>query len=321
MIQALSEYQFMQNAFAASLLASIVCGIIGVIIVEKKLVMMSGGIAHTAYGGVGLGYFFGFEPIIGAFLFAIAAALGIGTIKRKGGVQADILIGLFWSLGMAFGIVFIALMPGYPPDLNSYLFGNILSVTQADLTLMLLVTLLVLAVVFALFNAWKAYLFDEEFASIIGVKTVFLEYLLLVLVAMTVVVLIRVAGIILVLALLTAPAAMAALFSKHAEEPHAAGGAFRGLLQHQRLVGLLWAQHSVRRLHRHDRRCLLLPDLRFARNGPSDEKKKSGLKTNRGLIRKSGTRFPSTDQPVSRGRHRPRNPGCLFLTRKAQINR
>lgn len=214
MIQALSEYQFLQNAFAASLLASIVCGIIGVIIVEKKLVMMSGGIAHTAYGGVGLGYFFGFEPIIGAFLFSIAAALGIGTIKRKGGVQADILIGLFWSLGMAFGIVFIALMPGYPPDLNSYLFGNILSVTQADLILMLIVTALVLAVVVVLFNAWKAYLFDEEFASIIGVKTVFLEYLLLVLVAMTVVVLIRVAGIILVLALLTAPAAMAGLFSK-----------------------------------------------------------------------------------------------------------
>ena len=216
MIQALFEYQFLQNAFAASLLASIVCGIIGVIIVEKKLVMMSGGIAHTAYGGVGLGYFFGFEPIIGAFLFSIAAALGIGTIKRKGGVQADILIGLFWSLGMAFGIVFIALMPGYPPDLNSYLFGNILSVTQADLILilMLIVTALVLAVVVALFNAWKAYLFDEEFASIIGVKTVFLEYLLLVLVAMTVVVLIRVAGIILVLALLTAPAAMAGLFSK-----------------------------------------------------------------------------------------------------------
>ena len=214
MIQALSEYQFLQNAFAASLLASIVCGIIGVIIVEKKLVMMSGGIAHTAYGGVGLGYFFGFEPIIGAFLFSIAAALGIGTIKRKGGVQADILIGLFWSLGMAFGIVFIALMPGYPPDLNSYLFGNILSVTQADLILMLIVTAFVLAVVVVLFNAWKAYLFDEEFASIIGVKTVFLEYLLLVLVAMTVVVLIRVAGIILVLALLTAPAAMAGLFSK-----------------------------------------------------------------------------------------------------------
>lgn len=214
MIRALLEYQFLQNAFMASILASIVCGIIGVIVVEKKLVMMSGGIAHTAYGGVGLGYLLGFEPIIGAFLFSISAALGIGVIKRKGGVQSDVIIGLFWSLGMALGIVFIALMPGYPPDINSYLFGNILSVTQADLYLMIILTSLVVFIVIALFNDWKAYLFDEEFASIIGIKTAVLEYLLLVLVAMTVVVLIRVAGIILVLALLTAPAAMASIFSK-----------------------------------------------------------------------------------------------------------
>ena len=214
MISALFEYQFMQNAFIASILASIVCGIIGVIVVEKKLVMMSGGIAHTAYGGVGLGYLLGFEPIIGAFLFSVSAALGIGAIKRRGGVQSDVIIGLFWSLGMALGIVFIALMPGYPPDLNSYLFGNILSVTKADLYLMIILSFLVVFIVIALFNDWKAYLFDEEFASIIGIKTVFLEYLLLVLVAMTVVVLIRVAGIILVLALLTAPSAMASIFSK-----------------------------------------------------------------------------------------------------------
>jgi len=214
LISALFEYQFMQNAFIASILASIVCGIIGVIVVEKKLVMMSGGIAHTAYGGVGLGYLLGFEPIIGAFLFVVSAALGIGAIKRRGGVQSDVIIGLFWSLGMALGIVFIALMPGYPPDLNSYLFGNILSVTKADLYLMIILSFLVVFIVIALFQDWKAYLFDEEFASIIGIKTVFLEYLLLLLVAMTVVVLIRVAGIILVLALLTAPSAMASLFSQ-----------------------------------------------------------------------------------------------------------
>ena len=167
-----------------------------------------------SYGGVGLGYLLGFEPIIGAFLFSVSAALGIGAIKRRGGVQSDVIIGLFWSLGMALGIVFIALMPGYPPDLNSYLFGNILSVTKADLYLMIILSFLVVFIVIALFNDWKAYLFDEEFASIIGIKTVFLEYLLLVLVAMTVVVLIRVAGIILVLALLTAPSAMASIFSK-----------------------------------------------------------------------------------------------------------
>jgi len=213
LIKALFEYTFLQNALFASILASIVCGIIGVIIVEKKLVMMSGGIAHTAYGGVGLGYLMGFEPIIGAFIFSACAAMGIGFIKRKGGAQSDVIIGLFWSLGMALGIVFIALMPGYPPDLNSYLFGNILSVTKSDLYLMVLLTLIVVFVVIALFNDWKTYLFDEEFASIIGIKTAFLEYLLLILIAMTVVVLIRVAGIILVLALLTAPAATASMFS------------------------------------------------------------------------------------------------------------
>ncbi len=213
MLKALFEYQFLQNALAAGILASIVCGIIGVIVVEKKLVMMSGGIAHTAYGGVGFGYLFGFEPIIGAFLFAVSAAFGIGYIKRKGGARSDVIISLFWSLGMALGIVFIALMPGYPPDLSSYLFGNILSVTKSDLLLMLFLTIIVTAVIGAFFRYWKAYLFDHEFAAILGMKTTFLEYLLLVLIAMTVVVMIRVAGIIMVLSLLTAPAALAAFFS------------------------------------------------------------------------------------------------------------
>ena len=214
MIEALLKYQFLQNAFLSGILASIVCGIIGVIIVEKKLVMMSGGIAHTSYGGVGLGYLMNFEPIIGAFLFSICAALGIGYIKRKGGTHSDIVIGLFWSLGMALGILFIFLMPGYPPDLSSYLFGSILSVTKADLYLMISLTIIVTAVVIILFNNWKAYLFDEEFASIRGIKTAFLEYLLLVLIAMTVVVLIRVVGIILVLALLTSPAAAAGMLTQ-----------------------------------------------------------------------------------------------------------
>lgn len=213
MIQALFHYEFLQNALLSGILASIVCGMIGVIVIEKKLVMMSGGIAHTAYGGVGLSYLMGFAPIIGAFLFAIGAAVGIGSIKRKGGTSSDVVIGLFWSLGMALGILFIALMPGYPPDLSSYLFGSILSVTKADLRLTAVLTLLVALVIICLYHDWKAYLFDAEFASIIGVRTTFLEYLLLILIAMTVVVLIRVVGIILVLALLTAPAAAAGMLT------------------------------------------------------------------------------------------------------------
>lgn len=215
MLDALFKYQFLQNALFSGILASIVCGIIGVVIVEKKLVMMSGGIAHTAYGGVGLGYLMGFEPIIGAFLFSICAALGIGYIKRKGNARSDVIIGLFWSLGMALGILFIALMPGYPPELSSYLFGSILSVTKLDLYLMVILTFVVALVIVTFYHNWKAYLFDEEFASIIGIKTAFLEYLLLVLIAMTVVVLIRVVGIILVLALLTAPAAVAGMLTSN----------------------------------------------------------------------------------------------------------
>jgi len=213
-VKALFEYQFLQNALFAGILASIVCGIIGVIVVEKKLVMMSGGIAHTSYGGIGMGYLFGFEPIIGAFMFALFASFGIGFIKRKGGTRSEILIGLFWPLGMALGILFIGLMPSYPPDLSSYLFGNILSVTKSDIYLMIGISVVVVLSILIFFNNWKAYLFDDEFASIIGIKTTFLEYFLLGLIAMTVVVLIRVVGIILVLSLLTAPAATAGLFFK-----------------------------------------------------------------------------------------------------------
>lgn len=203
----------MQNAITAAILSSIVCGVIGVIIVEKKLIMMSGGIAHTSYGGVGMGFLFGFEPIIGAFIFSIAAALGIGFINKNGSGRTDVMIGLMWSLGMALGILFIALMPGYPPDLSTYLFGNILSVTKVDLYMMFGLTVIVTLVITVFYNNWKAYLFDSEFAHILGMPTALLEYILLILVAMTVVVLIRVVGIILVLALLTAPAATASIYT------------------------------------------------------------------------------------------------------------
>ena len=214
MFSGLFHYQFVQHAVLASILASIVCGIIGVIIIEKKLVMLSGGIAHTAYGGVGLGYLLGFEPIMGAFLISLCAAVCIAWIKQKGETSSEVLIGLFWPLGMALGILFIALMPGYPPDLSSYLFGSLLSITKSNLYLIAGITFIVLLLVLSLFDYWKAYLFDDEFAKVLGIATLWLDYLLLILVAMAVVVLIRVVGIILVLALLTAPPAIAGLFTK-----------------------------------------------------------------------------------------------------------
>ncbi len=213
LLSSILQYQFLQNAVLAGLLASMVCGLMGVIITEKKMVMMSGGIAHTAYGGIGLGYFLGFEPILGAFFVCALAALGMGFMHRKTQSNPDVLIGLFWSVGMALGILFIAFTPGYPPDITSYLFGNILAVGQSDILLMGTLTAIVTLTVAALFNQWKSYLFDEEFTSIRGINVVFLEYLLMVLIAMSVVSLIRVVGIILVLALFTAPPVIARMFT------------------------------------------------------------------------------------------------------------
>lgn len=215
MINAIIEFSFMQNAVIAGLIASLICGVIGVIIVEKKLLIMSGGIAHTAYGGIGLGYLLGFEPIIGAGIFSISAAVIIGAVRRRNSAHTDIIISLLWSLGMALGIAFTGLMPGYPPDMNSYLFGNILTVTKNEIGSMLPLALIVLFAIISLYNDWKAYLFDSTFSSVMGLKTAFLEYLLLVLTALSIVALIRVVGIILVIALLTAPAACASLFSKN----------------------------------------------------------------------------------------------------------
>lgn len=214
MLEAILNYTFLQNALLAGILASIICGIIGVIITEKKLLIMSGGIAHTAYGGVGLGYLLGFEPILGAGIFSVLAAFIIGTVRRRNTAHSDIIISLLWSLGMAMGIAFIGLMPGYPPDMNSYLFGNILSVTRKDILTMLILTVIVVITAIAFFNDWKAFLFDSDFSKINGIKVNLLEYLLLILTALSIVALIRVVGIILVIALLSAPAACASILSK-----------------------------------------------------------------------------------------------------------
>jgi zinc transport system permease protein len=215
MVNALLQYDFLQNAFLTAILASIACGIIGTIIIEKKMVMMSGGIAHTAFGGIGLGYFLGIEPLIGALFFSVLSALIIAIIHKKTTANSDILIGMFWALGMALGILFIAFTPGYPPDMTSYLFGDILLVSQMDLNITIILDCIIVFIIIAFFNSFKAYLFDEEFATIIGVPTTLLEYILYILIALTVVVLIRVVGIILIIALLTVPPSIARQFTFH----------------------------------------------------------------------------------------------------------
>ncbi|WP_099189435.1 metal ABC transporter permease [Tepidibacter mesophilus] len=213
MIETLFSYNFIKNAFMAAILSSAVCGIIGTIIVEKKLVSMSGGIAHVSFGGIGLGYLLGIEPIIGGLIFSVCASIGISNINRKTNTNSDALIGMFWSVGMALGILFIALTPGYPPDMTSYLFGDILTVSSIYINIMLILSGTIFISIFSIFNYWKAYLFDEEFIKVVGINTVFLEYFLFVLIALSIVVLIKVVGIILSIAMLTIPPAIAKLYT------------------------------------------------------------------------------------------------------------
>ncbi len=207
------QYEFMRNAIMAGLLAAIACGIVGVYVVVKRIVFISGGIAHASFGGIGLGYFLGINPIIGALVFSLASGLAIHGITRKSRLPADTAIGILWAIGMALGIIFINLTPGYAPDLMSYLFGNILTVPMSDILLMLALDVVIIGIVIALFKEYLILSFDEEYATAVGMPVEKLYLLLLAMIALTVVVLIRVVGMILVIALLTFPAAMAQLLT------------------------------------------------------------------------------------------------------------
>ena len=212
MLEAL-QYEFMRNAVFAGLLASIACGIIGVYVVTKKIVFISGGIAHASFGGIGLGYLARIDPVLGAIIFTIPSALCMGFVTKKTKLPEDTAIGILWAVGMSLGIIFIGLAPGYAPDLFSYLFGNILTVPLFDLILMLILDAVIVLIVIALYKEFLAFSFDEEFSRVAGVPIQALYLLLLCLIALTVVVLIRVVGTILVIALLTIPAALSRQFT------------------------------------------------------------------------------------------------------------
>ena len=207
------QYEFMRNAFFAAILVSIACGIVGTYVVIKKIVFISGGIAHAAFGGIGLGYLLGISPILVAIPFSILSALGIGTISKKIKITEDTAIGILWSVGMALGIIFIGLSPGYAPDLFGYLFGSILTVPFSDIILMLVLDIVIILIVVLLYKEFSALCFDEEFSKIVGVPTKVLYLLLLSLVALSVVILIKVVGVILIIALLTIPATIAKQFT------------------------------------------------------------------------------------------------------------
>jgi zinc transport system permease protein len=204
MLEAL-QYEFMRNALAAGLLASVICGIMGTLVVVNRLVFLSGGIAHAAYGGIGLSLFLGWPYMLGTIGFSFAAAMVMATVSLKAKHRADTIIGVIWALGMACGIILLDLTPGYNVDLMSYLFGSILTVPGSDLGVMLMVGILIAGFVVYFYKDLLAISYDEEFARIRGVPIRRLYFALIGLLAVTIVMVIQIVGLILVIALLTIP--------------------------------------------------------------------------------------------------------------------
>lgn len=202
-------YDFMQHALLAGLLASIACGIIGSLVVVNRMVLLAGGIAHTAYGGVGLAFYLGWPVLPCTVGFTSAAALVIAGITLHNSGKVDTIVGVFWAAGMAVGIILLDLAPGYNVDLMSFLFGSILAVPVSDLWLMAGLDVLICAVVLLCYRDMLAMSFDPEFARTRGVPVGVLYVVMLVLVAVSVVMIIRVVGLILVIALLTIPPLLA----------------------------------------------------------------------------------------------------------------
>lgn len=207
------QYRFLQYTLLACLLASIGCGMVGSYIVVKRLSLMSGSIAHAVFSGMGIAYFAGASPLLGAMLSALVLAVIIGFISTHWRHQDDVLLSALWSAGMAVGIIFMAKTPSYNVDLFSYLFGNILLIRGQDLLLMLGLNVVIVLIISCGYQQLLGTVFDEEFARLRGINTELAHYGLLILIALTVVLLIRIVGLILVICLLSVPAASAALFA------------------------------------------------------------------------------------------------------------
>ncbi len=211
----LISYPFFQNALLGSLFASIACGIIGSYIVIRRLVFISGGITHASLGGIGMGFYFGWNPILSAMIFSILSAFGIEWLSSRQGVREDSAIGSFWSLGMAIGIIFIYLKPGFAPNLSDYLFGNILTITKLDITYLAILSL-VLIVVFILFGKQILFAaFDPDFAKTRGLPVNLIKYTMMMGIAITIVLSIRLVGIVLLMSILTVPQMTANLFTSN----------------------------------------------------------------------------------------------------------
>lgn len=212
-LEALS-YEFMRNAVLAGLLAAVLCGMVGTFVVVKRLAFLSDGISHAAFGGMGVCYFLGVDPLLGAMAVAVLCALGLGAMDTETIRSYDAMIGVLWAVGLAVGIVFVYKTPGYAPNLMTYLFGNILLVSRHEIGVLLALAVSVLLILALFWKGVVAVSFDETFARVQGAPVRLLMTMLLTMIALSVVILIQVVGIILVVALLTIPPVIALMLLK-----------------------------------------------------------------------------------------------------------
>jgi len=212
--ESILQYEFIIKGLLGSIFASITAGLAGTYIVSKRMVFLSGGITHASFGGIGIGYFTGINPVLGAAVFSILSALGVEYLSVKQKIREDSAIGILWAFGMAIGIIFIYLTPGYTPNLMSYLFGSILTVTSADI-IALGVMSVILILYFGIFYRTILYIsFDEVFARTYSPYVDVFKYITTSLIALTIVLNIRMAGVVLVISLLTIPPNIAMIFTK-----------------------------------------------------------------------------------------------------------
>lgn len=211
----LLKYDFFQNALISTLLISISCGLVGTYIVAKRMVFISGGITHASFGGLGLAYYLGFSPMLGAGVFSILSALGILFLSENKKLREDSLIGIFWSAGMAIGILFIYLTPGYAPNLISYLFGNILTVTRDQIIMSIVLCVLIILFFVRFYRPLFYIAFDKEYSKTHNVHVNIIDVSITLIIALCIVLCLKLAGIILVISYLTIPQAIAGIFYKN----------------------------------------------------------------------------------------------------------
>ena len=209
----LLNYTFFQHALLGSLFASIACGIIGTYIVTRRLVFISGGITHASFGGIGIGLYTGISPLLSAAIFSVLSAFGVEWLSKRKDMREDSAIAVFWTFGMAVGIIFSFLTPGFTPDLSAFLFGNILTITTTDIWMLVGLSMLLIIFFTCFLNPIIYIAFDREYARSQRIPVVFFEYTLMMFIALTIVACLRMIGIVLVISLLTLPQMTANLFT------------------------------------------------------------------------------------------------------------